>query len=354
MNNNLNIKSQLAMTGVTDINTQIGTINEQLQELQNTKPDSKDIPVIQDKLLGLNKKKTALLNSVLENDKAHQEKMALEAAKSSDKGLQEIMVGGKSVLVPKSLAIGQSAYHKPEVQWVDENRVIDGKKVEGQRNPQTNEWKQRAQGQNISINMPSQEETTSIVQMVHDNGLDPTQIPKRGGVWNKAMTEWKKAYPNENINDYAAFSKWKRDTSVNKSMTLLDSIEPMLVKMEQLHKELGLSNFTDINKMKVWMKQHTGDPKVAEYETYMRNVVQELPPAMTGYFPTDTRINMELKNLEAQKSPAQIGASISAVRDLVRVRRQQFNSPSWSPLMKNQAKPEVKRLTYNQTTGQLE
>ncbi len=225
---------------------------------------------------------------------------------------------------------------KPTDHWVDENRVIDGKKVEGQRNPTTNEWKQRAQGQNISINMPTQEEATSIVQMVHDNGLDPTQIPKRGGVWNKAMAEWKKQYPNENINDYAAFAKWKRDTSVNKSMTLLDSIEPMLVEMEKLHGELGLSNFKDLNKMKVWIKDHTGDPKVARYETLMRNVVQELPPAMTGYFPTDTRITMELKNLETPRAPAQIGASIGAVRDLVRVRRQQFFAPSWSPLMKNQ------------------
>jgi hypothetical protein len=61
---------------------------------------------------------------------------------------------------------------------------------------------------------------------------------------------------------------------------------------------------------------------------------------MTGYFPTDTRIKMELKNLETPKAPAQIGASIDAVRDLVRVRKQQFYAPSWSPLMKNQVKPE--------------
>jgi hypothetical protein len=202
--------------------------------------------------------------------------------------------------------------------------------------------------------MPSQEETSNIVQMIHDNGLDPSQVPKRGGTWNKVMSDWKKMYPQENINDYAAFARWKRDISVNKSMSLLDSIEPMLVNMKRLHGELGLGNFTDINKMKVWLKHHTGDPKVAEYETYMRNVVQELPPAMTGYFPTDTRITMELKNLETPKSPAQIGASIDAVRDLVRVRRQQFGSPSWSPLMKNQAKPESKRLTYNPTTGELE
>lgn len=243
---------------------------------------------------------------------------------------------------------------KPVDHWVDENRVVDGKKVEGQRNPATNEWRQRAQGQNISINVPTPDETSSIVQMIHDNGLDPTQIPKRGGVWNKAMAEWKKQYPQENINDYAAFARWKRDISVNKSMTLLDSIEPMLVNMKQLHDKLGLSQFTDVNKMKVWLKQHTGDPDVVKYETYMRNVVQELPPAMTGYFPTDTRIMMELKNLETAKAPAQIGAAIDAVRDLVRVRRQQFNSPSWSPLMKNQAKPESKRLTYNPTTGELE
>jgi hypothetical protein len=231
---------------------------------------------------------------------------------------------------------------------------VDGKKVRVQKEETTGQIRTVAQGPTVNINTPTPEESKSIVEMIHDNGLDPTQIPKRGGVWNKAMVEWKKQYPNENINDYAAFAKWKRDTSVNKSMTLLDSIEPMLVEMEKLHKELGLSDFKDLNKMKVWIKDHTGDPKVAKYETFMRNVVQELPPAMTGYFPTDTRIKMELVNLETPKAPAQIGASISAVRELVRVRRQQFNSPSWSPLMKNQTKPEVKRLTYNPTTGELE
>jgi hypothetical protein len=278
------------------------------------------------------------------------EKVAIEKAKLDNK--PAVYKPGDFVKQPDGSFIQMP--DKPKDQWVDESRTVQEKQVEGQRNTVTNEWKQRAQGQNISINVPSQEETSSIVQMVHDNGLDPTQIPKRGGVWNKAMAEWKKQYPQENINDYAAFAKWKRDTSVNKSMTLLDSIEPMLVKMEQLHKSLGLSNFTDVNKMNVWLKQHTGDPRVAEYETYMRNVVQELPPAMTGYFPTDTRIQMELKNLETAKAPAQIGASISAVRDLVRVRRQQFNAPSWSPLMKNQSKPESKRLTYNLQTGELE
>ena len=246
--------------------------------------------------------------------------------------------------------------NKPKVErWSEPyDMKVDGKVVRVQKEETTGQVRTVAQGQNISINAPTPEETTAIVEMIHDNGLDPSQIPKRGGVWNKAMAEWKKTYPDENINDYAAFAKWKRDISVNKSMALLDSIEPMLVKMKELHDKLGLSRFTDINRMNVWLKQHTGDPDVAKYETYMRNVVQELPPAMTTYFPTDTRIMMELKNLETPKAPAQIGASIDAVRDLVQVRRQQFNSPSWSPLMKNQSRPSVKRLIYNSSTGQLE
>ena len=223
--------------------------------------------------------------------------------------------------------------------WIDENRTIQGKAVEGQRNTTTNEWKARAQGQNISINMPTSEESSNIVQMIHDNGLDPTQVPKRGGTWNKVMSDWKKAYPDENINDYAAFAKWKRDISVNKSMALLDSIPPVLDKMLALHKKLGFGRFTDYNKLMAYVKDHTGNPEIAEYETYMRNVVQELPTAMTTYFPTDTRINMEIKNLVAAKAPGQIEGNVNAIKDLVSIRREQFASPSWSPLMKNQIKP---------------
>mgnify|MGYP001562665777 FL=1 len=119
-----------------------------------------------------------------------------------------------------------------------------------------------------------------------------------------------------------ANAKMKRSENFQFSIKAIDSLGPLLTEMEGIHKSLNLSRFPSLNKAELWMRQNTGDPKVVALTNLRNDVTFEIQRALTNTnMLTDTRIKIELENIQNAFAPEQFKSAIKNIRLILGARR---------------------------------
>ncbi len=307
---------KLNETNMIKIGNQLSEIGMALTEESNPKR----IEELTKKKDTLEKQLGVLAKSAKDIDIEFQKKLALESVKAGNKLVkgpdgtvyQRNEQGGLDVLVEG----------KEQDKWVDEPRTIDGKKVEGQRNERTNEWRQRASGPNININVPTPEETGSLAESMANGELSPKQLPRRGGTWNKVMADVRKQYPKFNFQKADANYNYMNNSSNLRSIGLVQAALP---RVDDLQNKIGaLQNSTKIpimdrpiNKL----KREVGNVPVADFESLRNALISEVNTALSGSSTqTDYRIKLELENLGSDRTPAQLNTAINNLRSALEAR----------------------------------
>lgn len=157
--------------------------------------------------------------------------------------------------------------------------------------------------------------------------LDPNAISKRGALQSLVFAKVREINPDFNFNEASANAAFAKNANVNRSVKVLDSIDPVLDELEKAHKELGFGRFQQLNRAKARILEETGDPRYTAFNNLRNNIILEMTQAMQGSSQmSDARVKMEVENLKNSQSPAQMRAAIENIKKVIGARRDAFSS----------------------------
>ena len=197
--------------------------------------------------------------------------------------------------------------------------VIDGKKIEGQRNVATNEWRQRAQGQNININTNglTTDEQDALSRAI-DNGLDPYKVNSRTA---KIYAQQEMKTPGRKWNELGATASFERNAGVMNTKALLNTIDPLLSKLDEAGAILGNSSFPGYNKAVNYLKEQTGDPSIVGFKNLRDDVIAEVERGLLGTgVLSDSKYNRAIRNVNESQSYEQLRAATKNIRIVIKAR----------------------------------
>lgn len=167
----------------------------------------------------------------------------------------------------------------------------------------------------------------ALAQAIASGNLDPGAISKRGALQAQVFAKVREINPEFNFNQATANAVFAKNAGVNRSVKILDSIDPVLGELEKSHKDLGFGRFPGVNKAKAFALEQTGDPRFTAYNNLRNNIILEMTNAMQGSSQmSDARVKMETENLKNSQSPAQMRAAIENIRKVIGARKEAFSS----------------------------
>jgi hypothetical protein len=177
-------------------------------------------------------------------------------------------------------------------------------------------------GQNININAPSPEQTASLVDSFADGKLVTKQIPKRGKAWVDLVAGVAEKYPKFDFTKADANYNYMSNASNLRSIGLVKATMPRVDDLQG--KIAALQNSTNIPIMDRPLnniKRDFGNVPVVDFESLRNAIIIEIGTALSGSsVVTDSRINLELKNLSSDRTPAQLNAAINNLKSALEAR----------------------------------
>jgi hypothetical protein len=309
-------------TNMVRINNRIAEIGSTLTEESNPK-----------KVEELNKEKSVLEGKLGVLADAHkridfefQKKLELEKTKQGGK----ITKGPGGALYQKDSETGEMVElvaPAEKDQWVDENRNVGGKPVEGQRNKATNEWRQRAQGQNININTngltPAENDALSLA--VEEGRLDPNRINSRTA---KVFAQLELKKPGQNfaglsadINANRGSIQWQQ-----KNRDLMSSFVANIGKqhdrLKDLTKKIELTDTRLLNLPLVeFRKRVSGDPELSKVAMYLTEISNEAARLSSGNAASIAELS-----LGAQERWAKIHDPYLPIKDILNLTKETYHA----------------------------
>lgn len=145
----------------------------------------------------------------------------------------------------------------------------------------------------------------------------------------RVNTEVLKQYPRFNFILAEANAKWSTNPGNLRTIAMLEGALPRVTMLADQLTSLPNKNFPAINAAMRQVATQTGKPEYAAFESNRNAIVQEINTALSGSATgSDLRVKIELENLNASRSPAQLIAAIGNLKEAMLARL----DPSMSPL----------------------
>lgn len=169
----------------------------------------------------------------------------------------------------------------------------------------------------LSINGLSVEEQEALSRAI-DNGLDPYKINSRTA---KIYAQQEIRVPNRRWNELGATAAFERNVGVMNTKALLNSIEPLLGKLEEAGAILGNSNIPAYNRAVNYLKEQTGSADIVGFNNLRDDTIAELERGLlnTGVL-SDSKYLRALKNVNSAQSLPQLKAATANMRIVIRAR----------------------------------
>lgn len=143
-------------------------------------------------------------------------------------------------------------------------------------------------------------------------------------------TELLRQYPKFNINQSEANAKWITNPGNLRTISMIQGSLPRVNMLADQLANLPNANIPAINAIMRQAAIQTGKPEFASFESNRNAIVQEINTALSGSAQgSDMRIKIEMENLNASRSPAQIQAAISNLREALLARLEPSLTPPY-------------------------
>ncbi|MFA5377345.1 MAG: hypothetical protein WC455_16460 [Dehalococcoidia bacterium] len=151
------------------------------------------------------------------------------------------------------------------------------------------------------------------------NGQDsPVAIKNARGdnVAAKVKTNVLAKYPKFDFTMADANYKWKQSATNQRTINFAGGALPRLTRLDEQLRALPNKDFNTINKVMRAVANEFGKPEYTNFESNKNAIVQEINTALSGTSQaSDMRVQIELENLKASRSPAQLSGAISNLRE---------------------------------------
>jgi hypothetical protein len=179
----------------------------------------------------------------------------------------------------------------------------------------------------ITVNAPSTSQIDTLAQGILDGTIDPNGISKRGGLQGAVWTKVKQLDPNFNIVKAGAGAKYEGSSQTMQTKTLLNTIDPLLDKLEIAGAALENSNTPGYNRARNYLLEQTGDPGIVGFNNLRDAVIAEVERGLLGTgVLTDSKYQRELRNVHSAQSLPQLKAAVKNIRTVIAARLEAVNA----------------------------
>lgn len=184
----------------------------------------------------------------------------------------------------------------------------------------------------------------AMAQGILDQTLTSVQIPKRGAVWSQVVSKVKEINPKFNFQFADANYKWYTSTRASSSITFLKGSLPRVTALLSQANQLPNSSWVSWNALKRAAWNEVGLANYTEFEANRNAIIQEVNTALSGSSqPSDTRVKLELENLQGSRSPAQLKAAINNLNEALLAR---LDASMYGPFPKEVVNGEMTLKEY--------
>jgi len=174
---------------------------------------------------------------------------------------------------------------------------------------------------NITINAPGNSQVESLAAGILDGTIDPNAISKRGGLQAAVWGRVKQLDPSFNIIKAGAGAKFEGSTATMQTKALLNTINPLLDKLDTAGAILGNSSIPALNKAKNYLKEQTGDADIVGFNNLRDAVIAEVERGLMGTgVLSDSKYLRELNNMRSSHSYPQLQAAIKNTKMVIQAR----------------------------------
>ena len=212
--------------------------------------------------------------------------------------------------------------------------ILDEKDRRLAKRTQTNVTiKNAGKSANVNINGLSEAENEALSRAI-DNGLDPYKINSRTA---KIYAQQELKTPGRKWNELGAQAAFERNSGVMNTKALLNTIDPLLQKLEVSGAVLGNSSLPGYNKAVNYLKEATGRPDIVGFNNLRDDVVAEVERGLMGSgVLSDSKYNRAIKNINSAQSLPQLKAAIANTKTVIRARLESLakgpnSQPSTAP-----------------------
>jgi hypothetical protein len=169
----------------------------------------------------------------------------------------------------------------------------------------------------MNINGLSDAESEALSRAI-DNGLDPYKVNSRTA---KIYAQQEMKTPGRAWNALGAQAAFERNSGVMNTKALLNTIDPLLGKLEKAGSILGNSTLPGFNRAANFLKEATGRPDIVGFNNLRDDVVAEVERGLMGSgVLSDSKYQRAMKNINSAQSVPQLKAAIANTRIVIQAR----------------------------------
>ena len=212
----------------------------------------------------------------------------------------------------------------------------------GQKNPEFKEMRKKADESKLT------DHELRLATMLANGDIDASQLPKRGGTYNKIVSGAKELNPELNIRSGTAdYVLSKNPTFRQKAMTA-EVLPDIMGHIVEAGKKVDFSNIRKFGNLQKFYKENVNDPDLVEYMALRNDGLMEIASVMRGAGMTDKAHEAEVEAMNPTLSPRGLDAWYKAQMKALKPRLKIINKIIEG---KEKQKSKKVRRKYNPTTG---
>lgn len=179
-----------------------------------------------------------------------------------------------------------------------------------------------AKQKKVVVNPPGAvSQVEALAKGILDGTIDPNGISKRGGLQAAVWGKVKELNPNFDIVGAGVQAKFRGSTGTMQTKALLNSIEPLLTKLEESGKVLGNDRFQFVNRPKNWLKEQMGYDDIVGFNNLRDDTIAEVERGLLGTgVLSDSKYLRAVKNINSAQSFSQLQAALRNIRFVIEAR----------------------------------
>ena len=169
----------------------------------------------------------------------------------------------------------------------------------------------------VNINGLTPEENAALDRAIQ-NGLDPYKVNSRTG---KIYAQQELLNPGRDWNKLGAQAAFERSQTTMNTRALLNTVNPLLDKLEQAGAVLGNSSMPGYNKAVNFLKEQTGQADIVGFNNLRDDVVAEVERGLLGTgVLSDSKYLRAVKNINSAQSLPQLKAAVANTKMVISAR----------------------------------
>jgi hypothetical protein len=160
----------------------------------------------------------------------------------------------------------------------------------------------------------------TLAQMLANNEIDVSQLPKRGTSFNKIIAAAKILNPDFNARTRTADFNLSKNAAYRQKAMTAEVLPDIMNEIVNAGKEVDFSNVRSVGSFQKFYKEQMNDPKLVEYMALRNDGLMEIAGVMRSAGMTDKAHQAEEEAMNPTMSPRALDAWATAQTKALRVR----------------------------------